>query len=276
METELGKFKNQKNIIDYLKNDFHKRHHNNSKYSLRSYANTLQLSSSFLSKLLNGKRSVTPKTFKKITYCLNINPEEILNFNVFSDELKNSSQKIESTLVEDNQVFNKITLDQLQLISEWYHFAILELITLENFNPHPNAIAAHLGISSFEAKEALNRMIRLGFIKVKKTNKGLIIFQSSSNTSIGPEVATSATLKQQEAFLKLAIQAMKDVPIEERSQTSMTMAIPKSRLIEAKKLITDFRKNMTNIMQRKGKRDSVYQLTISFYPLTKKLGKIKK
>jgi uncharacterized protein (TIGR02147 family) len=279
-------------FTSFLKMELVARNKRNPRYSLRSFSKTLDLSSSFVSKLLTGKRQLTQGTFNKITTQLSLNPEIVThyhniefaiqsnkpkNLRIAPDENKEYLQFVdnveEKSLIEQKK-YQAISLDKFNFIADWYHFAILELLTVEGFILNPNYISAQLNISVLEAQHAIERLSRLGYIKVRKTNKGDQVFVSDDHSTIGFEIATAATLKQQEAFLKKAANALVEIPIDQRSQTSMTMAIPQSRMKEAKKMINDFRRNMTSLLQRRGKRDSVYQLTVSFYPLTK--GKTKK
>lgn len=262
-------------FAEFLKEEFQRRHQNNPRYSLRSFATTLNISSSFLSKLFNGKRPITEKTFLQITKRLALHPEIVEKYrttlgraNASSVALRGGPAKLEVSALE----FKQLSLDRFQLISSWYHFAILELITLEDFRPHPNYIAAKLNITPFEAKEAVDRLLRLGLLTISKDPKDLKkgkVYRSNNNTTLGPGIATAATTAQQEGILKLALEALYNIPIENRSQTSMTMAIPKNRIHEAQDYIREFRSKMTALLQRKGKRDSVYQLSISFFPITK-------
>jgi len=265
-------------FIDYMRDELMSRHKKNPRYSLRAFSNQVQLSSSFISKLLNGKRPLTKQTFLSISARLAL-PPEIESYYLkreFIEHKVNWTKDSHLNFAKENVDTNsylKLNQDQFSFISEWYHFAILELITVEGFIPNPNSIAAQLGISSLEAKESLDRLIRMKLIDIKQNKNGQTYFATSNYTTIDKKIVTSATQKQQKSFLKLAIDAVERVPIDERSQTSMTMAIPQSRLAEAEKLINNFRRDMTSILQRKGKRDSVYQLSISFFPLTRNLNK---
>jgi len=265
-------------FVEFLKEEFQRRHQRNPRYSLRSFANTLNMSSSFLSKILNGKRSLTEKTFLQISNRLSLHPEIIEKYKLSVKRISNSSAAIlddYKTKEVESMEFKQLSLDRFQLISTWHHFAILELITLKDFRPHPNYIASKLNITPFEAKEAVDRLFRLELLKISKNPKDLKkgkVYLSNNNTTIGPantNRATAATTHQQEGILKLALEALHNIPIENRSQTSMTMAIPKCRIQEAQEYIREFRTKMTSLLQRKGPRDSVYQLSISFFPLTK-------
>jgi len=271
------------NFVSFLKNELLIRNSKNPRYSLRSFAKSLNLSSSFLSKLLNGKRALTEETFNSITARLALSPqienhyrrEEFENALVKTKMIDvNHKKKFKpdaklKKLKDSDQEFKKITMDQFSLIADWYHFALLELLSTEGFILNSNFVASRLNISSLEAKHAIDRLLRLGLIKEKANKKGEVTYFADNHTSINKRIATAATLKQQKAFLEKAIDALSDTPIEERSQSSMTLSIPKSKLKEAEMMIHDFRRTFTSLMQQKEVRDSVYQLSISFFPLTK-------
>ncbi|MGE3975681.1 MAG: DUF4423 domain-containing protein, partial [Bdellovibrionales bacterium] len=68
----------------------------------------------------------------------------------------------------------------------------------------------------------------------------------------------------------LAIQALETVPMSQRDQSSMTMAIDTSLMDAAKEKIKNFRRELCDFFQKENNpRNAVYQLTISLCPLTK-------
>ncbi len=165
--------------------------------------------------------------------------------------------------------FQPLELDLFEVISDWYHYAILELITVESFDASPTWIARCLGITQAEARDALDRLIRLGLLvrdaKTGSVNPGAVSNYSNADC-FNPN---GAQKKHQGQILNLAMQALEEIPAEERDQTSVTLAIPHERLAEARERITQFRRELSALLQRPGKRDSVYQLSISLFPLTR-------
>lgn len=237
-------------IRETLKNELAARTAKNPKYSLRSFAAYLEVSPSFLSKILNGKRPVTPALSAKIAAKLGL----------------------PVPAADSSPEFRRVELDQFSFIADWYHYAILELVQLPSFHGRApaRAIASSLGISVDEAREAVERLIRLGFLE--RDSHGRLSNRSGNNTTIGPNIATPATRRQQMQILEKAIDALDSTPIEERSQTSVTLAIPREKLEEARKTIAQFRRKMVSLLQDPSTEpDSVYQLSISFYPLTKEV-----
>ena len=60
--------------------------------------------------------------------------------------------------------YDRIGLDAFQVISDWYHLAIVELANTPDFRGEPYGIARSLGISVVEARAALERLLRLGML----------------------------------------------------------------------------------------------------------------
>jgi uncharacterized protein (TIGR02147 family) len=239
---------------DILRDELLRRKRNNSSYSLRSFARSLGLSSSFLSKLMNGKRSVSETTLLKLATRIGLSEEQLEVL---------SSQMVQKT---NSPEFEAICADQFKLIADWHHYAILECASLFDFESSPTWIANRLSISEERARLALERLTRLGFLKLDKNGKLVAVLKDySSVTKAG---ISSANTEHQRQILEGAIAALDVVPTKRRHQGSVTLAIPESRLPEAIDRIRKFRRELMSFLQRKGRRDAVYQLSISFYPLT--------
>lgn len=248
------------NVSDLLKQELARRCQKNARYSLRAFANSLGLSSSFVSKLINGQRPLTAKVLDQLSGKIEIPPEQVLAFR----------QKINGTQVslqkQKTIEFYQLKLDQFAFISDWQHFAILEMMTLPNCKFAAEEFSKGLSITTYEAQAAIDRLVRLSLVEKTKNNKWRL--KTENGSAIDSSVNSGAAKKLQKQLLEKAIQAIDEIPLDHRSQSAMTMAIPSSRLNEAKELIKQFRRQFTEIMQSKGERDSVYQLSVSFFPLT--------
>lgn len=72
----------------FLEDELARRSQNYPRYSLRAFARHLDVDSSFLSKILNGKRTVTMRTIRMFGERLNLPPEEMQRFAEISREKK--------------------------------------------------------------------------------------------------------------------------------------------------------------------------------------------
>lgn len=245
-----------KNIefLEYLKAELFQRGRRNKNYSLRSFAKSLDISPSSLSAIINGKRPLTNKMVRRLCEQLKVSPQRFISS---SDER-----------------YSKVDLDSFSLISDWYYFAILELIKLKDFNSSIESIAERIGLECSQVKIAIDRLVRLGLIGISEN--GEISDQSTGfTTNIGKEIEDRALREYQKQILEKSLTALEDVPIENRNHTSMTFAVSKEDLEEGKKIIKKFRRDLGIFFQRKGARaavyDEVYQLSVSLFPLTQNL-----
>lgn len=81
----------------FLEDELARRSQNYPRYSLRAFARHLEVDSSFLSKILNGKRTVTMRTIRMFGERLNLTPEELSRFGEMSRE-KKMKRKLERLL----------------------------------------------------------------------------------------------------------------------------------------------------------------------------------
>jgi uncharacterized protein (TIGR02147 family) len=154
------------------------------------------------------------------------------------------------------------------MIAEWHHWAILELFKIKSFTQTPSDAAARLGISEAQAREALERLVRLGFIRGQDGDYELVIANSYWATT---EKTTAARKQLQKSWLEKSAQALAEIPFEQREHGSMTFALDSRRLDEFKKQLQELQTNFGVFAQKAGDFNQVYQLTISLYPLSKKV-----
>ena len=138
---------------EILQQEYIERLRKNPKYSMRAYANFLGIDSGSLSRLLNGQRKANSQTMEKLSLRLGINFQEI-------DE-----QGIRKSTPKD------LSLEIFKIISDWQHFAILELIKTDDFINDTNWIASRLGLKNIEARDAIERLKNVDFIEEDKNGK---------------------------------------------------------------------------------------------------------
>jgi transcriptional regulator with XRE-family HTH domain len=72
----------------FLEQELIRRNQESARFSLRAFARQLEVDSSFLSKILNGKRTVTMRTIRMFGERLNLSPDDMQKFSEFSREKK--------------------------------------------------------------------------------------------------------------------------------------------------------------------------------------------
>ncbi len=253
----------------WLQIQFTERCKRNSKYSLRAFSMLLNSDASSISQIFSGKRQASTKVISKICQILGASPHLQKNF------IKKSKAKFKksNTVTEVKELtYELLAADAFSVVSDWYHFAILELINVHDFNQSPSWCARTLGISTVEAQMAIERLVRLGLLrfetqKLVRTNKLI--------TNFHPGMTSSAHKNLQRQILQMAIDAIDTVSAEEKDITAMTMAIDVRKIPEAKKLIAKFRRDLSSYLED-GKQTQVYQLAVQLYPISKNKHEEKK
>lgn len=245
----------------FLQEELIDRCRRNEAYSLRSFARSLDISPSSLSRLLNGQRVFSSEMIQRLGLKLGATPLEIQSFQKLNgkDELvgKFSSTK--------QKKFEDLSFDAFSVISDWYHYAILELTQVKGFVPDPQWIGKTLGLGAAQVNIAVERLVRLKLLKISKSGKWILL---ANNTNISGELKHAAYRNLQRQVLQQALAALDLVPLELRDQSSMTMSIDTDRLEEAVKKITEFRRELCSFLESGKKKDEVFQLSISLFPVT--------
>ncbi len=164
--------------------------------------------------------------------------------------------------------FTQLSLDQFAVISEWYHFAILSLITLRDFKPQISWIAARLGITEGEARAAVERLVRLDLLDVSQARwkqKGQPIFLDNPSS-------TAATRRFQSQVLEKACYSLENDPFELRELNSMTIAIDPKSVPLARKRIKDFLIGLMHELEERASPREVYHLSTQLCPVSRNRG----
>jgi uncharacterized protein (TIGR02147 family) len=244
----------------FLQSELVKRVKKNPKYSLRAFASSLNVSHSALSQILRGQRPLTGKAIKKLGEGLGLDPEQLNGF-------LQGTALAEANIEASNSAFSDLTMDSFQVIADWYHFAILELLLCGNFQPDMKVIARQLGISVAEVSAAVERLIRLKMLEIKPNGKWVDLTIGNTTTVAHP--FTNVALKKlQRQILEKAMAALEEIPLEMRDQTGMLMAVDSRKLAGAKEIIKNFRRQMADYFGKCKDHDHVFQLSVSLFPVT--------
>jgi len=246
------------NFRMYLQQELVGRCRKNPRYSLRAFAKALAIGPSALSDMLNGKRNITKDMTQRLGLALGLSPSDLSEFN------ETKTVDFDTPRSPD---FQQLTLDTYAIISDWYHYAILELMKVKGFKTSSSWIAKALGISKSETNVAVERLIRVGLIRKAKDGKWLDT-SGGFSTNINENLTSAASKKLQKQTLELSVKALEEISVEIRNHTSMTMALNPKSLPEATEKIRRFRRSLTHFLENDGQPTEVYNLAISLYPLT--------
>ena len=223
---------------EYLRGELVRRCKANPKYSLRAFAKALRVGPSFLSMLLNAQRPITSSFIRRAAPRLSVSPVQLEGFLSSIDTRSMDRAPTDSPILK----YRQIAMDHFQIIAEWYHYAILELVAVRDFKPDYRWVSKTMGVSITEIKAAVERLKRVGLLEVDKN--GRWINTNGNNTNLDNAMVAVARRSLQKQILEKAIYALEEIPFENRDQSSMTLAIDRKLLSEARKKITEFRRSL--------------------------------
>jgi uncharacterized protein (TIGR02147 family) len=253
-----------------LEEEYLKRKKANPLFSLRQFAKKLDIPSGRLTEIISGKRQISYKVALKIVGGLDLPSHDSQRFlNAVSKQVPQSFIREKENSFVDSRVTHE---DTFRAIADWYHFAILSLIETHDFQNNPEWIAKRLGIEAIEARNAYQRLLKLGLL-IEKDNKVVL---GQGNMSTTHDIESVAIKKSHRQSLNQAIECLDEVTLDLRDITSMTMAIDIKKIPQAKELIKKFRRSLCVLLENSSNRNEVYNLNIQLVPVTKVQSKARK
>ncbi|RYZ80331.1 MAG: TIGR02147 family protein, partial [Proteobacteria bacterium] len=154
----------------FLLQEFDRRVRNNSRYSMRAYAKFLGVSAGSLSEILRKERPLSLKAATRMAERLGLSREETKQLCKLVEHQKRTD--LDSPLLKaDSEAADKRILseDSFNLVSEWFHFAILNLMDVDGFVWRASYISKRLGISLAQSQMSMNLLLRIGLVENKKS-----------------------------------------------------------------------------------------------------------
>lgn len=234
------------NLRNELNRSFMKKCEGNRNYSLRAFARDLKIDPTLLSRLMKGERKFSAQMVQRIVSELNLPLNN-------SRELTRPKGKI----LNEN-AFNPI--------SKWYFFGILELMGLPRFKSDAEWIAKRLNLSVAETNAALQVLSDAAHIDMSGKRWKVITTESSwadlNSTS-------RDRMNYQKQLLEKGKEAIDEVDFARRENASLTISASRKLVPEIKKKIHKFKNELRDYIENHSPGDDVYQIVISYFPLTK-------
>ncbi len=204
---------------------------------------------------------------------IKLNPREADYFKTLAafNKAKNqadSKRHFEKLIAIKNMNLEKLKPQQYEYYQKWYHAAIFSLLDYYDFKDDYKALASQLNppIMAKEAKESIELLEKLHLIK--KGSDGKYTHQHQTVTS-GGNWRNVAIQCYQEETMKLAINSLLKHSEKIRDISTLTMTISKEDMKALREMMSDFRKNAIKLVSESESADSVYQLNLQLFPMTK-------
>lgn len=257
----------------YLKKVLEDRQASNPSYSMRALAQNLGVSASTLSDVMNGRKNFSERTARQVGEKLKLTDRKIRYFQTLVHFETTKDEELKLLLAGQLRVLNpklrehfEVSVDQFNLIADWYNAAILEMTYIKDQPMDPESVAQRLDISITQAKEALNLLQKLdlldpvGNARFQK-KKSQFLFQSG--------IPNQALRKFHHEMLAKAQTSLQTQSPKEKAIGSETVAINIEDLPEARDIIEACFQQILDLSKRSQNKTDVYHLGIQFFKLTK-------
>ena len=266
------------NYRDYLRAYYNEQKSLKKSFSYRTFSKKADIQApSFLFYVIEGKRNLTKNSLLKISGAIGHSREEADYFEnlVFFNQANNIRAKTlyYSRIVEVRKPFDIriIPLDRYEYYCEWYHSVIREVVTFFDFKENYAALATALvpPITPKQARESIVLLEKLGFIE--RDQQGLY-HQTSNVIGVHPVPADSYIIEKfQMEMLQVALRSFERVPIYDRMSSSTTFSISEETFNLFKLKAREFRKELAEIARLDSSQERVYQLTMNFFPVSRRI-----
>lgn len=242
----------------------------NPRYSLRAFARDLNLTSSRLSEVLNGRYGLSVEAARKIAMQIGWSPNESDTFCdlVGAEHARAAKKRAEARtrLATEASRSQQLALDSFQVIADWYHYAILELTTVRDFNSDVKWIARRIGLNESVVFAAIDRLKRLELLEEKNG-----VLQATDEFTWTPnDIPSDALKKFHKQLLEKAAAAIYVQSVEERNFQHTIMTVNRDQIKNAKEEIRSFEKKFVARFGASEKKDDVYCLGVTFFRLQEK------
>ncbi len=260
-------------VNDFLRRELDRRLSSNPRYSLRAFARNLGMSPGELSEVLREKRPMSGKACQKVARALDLSPAEFKHLLVLAATASTEREARESGTTAPLRSpavplhLRRLDEDRFRLVSDWWCFAILNLLEVDGFTWKANDISARLGITLMQAQTAMDRLERLLLVRRAPPDRAVATHDLVEHLS---EVPSEAIRRYHRTLLEKAVIALDNQGRDERDITGIGMAIDKKDLKAIAREIAEFQEQIIAKYGRKRrgrKFDSIYQLEVALFRL---------
>lgn len=251
-----------------LKTEFDRRSSVNPSYSLRAFARDLSIQAPQLSAVLRGKKGLSSKKASTVAKTLGFSKAEEKKF-VAAVAAAHARSKVGREAayrkmhhLDKSENIATIETAKFEVVADWYHLALLQLMETKDFRWNTQEIATALGISLQKTEAAIEALVLAGLLK--RSAKGYDKVDDFIRSEDVPSRAIRLSLQQ---LIAKATVALETQSIQERDFSSVTVAIDKRRLPELKTWLAEFREKFCLQASQGENRNDVYTLNLQFFRL---------
>jgi uncharacterized protein (TIGR02147 family) len=234
-------------------------------------------STGLISWVVMGKRNLSAHLIHKLSKIMRLSGKEAAFFEVLVNYNQSKQTEEKQFYLEKMLSIKKVRADVVEqdraaFYSEWYYSAIRELIAIHQVKDEEQ-IAAIMRptIKKYEARDALDLLVRLGLIK--KNAKGFYERGSAVLTS-SPAIDAAVIHNFQFVTMQLAQSSLHRFKREERDVSTVTLSCDQEAIGRIREKIAEMRSEVLKIACACKNPDQVFQLNTQIFPLSSQIKSV--
>jgi len=259
----------------YLNDWYEERKLNNEPASNRWIAQKLQINSaSWFTNVRTGKSGLSKSTANKLSTILKHSDiesryfETMVSFNQAKTIEERQRYFNELSTLRTVNSSRRVQADEYEYFSNWYYPVIRAIIEQIRFKDDYTTLASLLkpSITPTQAKKSIELMENIGLIK--KDPDGYYVVTNAAVTTGEHEKALAIVNYQQET-MRLAQEALDRFKKSERDISTLTVGISYENVETVKTILAEARRKIVQTAVADKKSDSVYQINMQLFPLSR-------
>tara|TARA_Y100000768_G_scaffold388803_1_gene387330 strand:+ start:1321 stop:2142 length:822 start_codon:yes stop_codon:yes gene_type:complete len=230
-------------------------------------------SPNFLKMIIDGQRNLSEESIEKFIEFFKLKKKEADYFRLlvqFNQAKTNQTKTDLAQKILKHSAFKRmhpLSRDHFEYYSKWYYVAIRELLATRKIKLDAATISELLtpNVPVKDVEEALESLLRLGLIE-KKQNR---LAQKQELITTGDEVSSAAIASYHKNMMLLAGDSIDTIDRSLRDISSVTVSLSRENISELKLLIQKFRKEVMELSEQDQNKQTVYQVGIQMFPLSK-------
>lgn len=233
--------------------------------TLRDFASRAGFNThTFLSNVINGKRSLTVDSAGKVARGFDLKPlhrtylELMVRFaNAASIDEKNDVYEQMRACVPRTEL-QRLGAEYYEVFRHAYVITIRELVALPDFRNDPKWIARKLKphVTPAQAKKAIEVLLASGLLVKDEHGK---LQQANADLTTGSEVKSLAVSLYHKQLLELAALSLDQTAAKHRDVSALTINISRSEFDFIKRRTAEFRRELLDFLKKKREDRSAFE-----------------
>jgi uncharacterized protein (TIGR02147 family) len=231
----------------------------------------------FIYRVIKGQKSLSQASIAKVSQALRHTPEEsryfeaLVRFNQAktADEKAFYLQRLRKApkKARKETIIQKITGQELALFAEWRHVATRAILEMAPFRDDYAWLARQCTppITAHQAKQSVKHLEKLGMVERDEDGYRHI---TSNIVTTDNEVESLYLVRFYLSCLRLASDALKNLPRDKRNVAGVTMGISRKNYPKVVAAIQRFRNELEQLAGADDEPDIVYQFQSVLFPLS--------